>query len=249
MKKGVIFTIDAIVALGIFLSSLFLFSSFFVDTTFSGMAGTNIYAQSEKTLATLEKDENYFFDVYTNYIHNSSNEDIINNMSHLGIYPSNLRFYIIDNNQKELIASSVKYSFEQKLVFRRFVVYQNATNIELLGNITKILIESGLPNGNLTANATVKNPGPENWTDVNVSAWVLNEGWKVLNFSSSSNLNVGESKDFNFLVEVPEDAIANNYMLMANLTYNTSSGQRSETYYKSFHVIKYGMVEMEVGLE
>lgn len=249
MKKGVVFTIDAIVALGIFLSSLFLFSSFFVDTNFSGLAGSNIYAQSEKTLATLDREGSYFFEVYSNYENNLSNKDVMDEMASLSAYPVNLRFYVVANNTKKEIANLTDYSFDQKLVFRRFVIYHNSTEVEHLGNVTKMDIESGVPYSNISANLTVSNPSSDNWTNINLHSEVSGEDWSISGTSTALSLNAGESKSFNFTIEVPSNATAGNYLLVENLSYVANSTSHSEEYYKSFHVITYGMVEMEVGLE
>ena len=174
MKKAVVFTMDAVVALAIFLASLVFFSQFFTDTTFAGLSGVNMYAQSERFLATWEADNTAFFNVYNCTVNGTSPDEIVTQILNTSTYPANLKFYTFNGTELNLIAEKSDYDFEQKLVLRRFVVFKNIDTTWTYGGHVTIYPQLGTSNTTLPFDFTIYNPGPDNWADINLTFYLFN---------------------------------------------------------------------------
>lgn len=252
MKKAVVFTMDAVIALAIFIASLVFFARFFTDTTFTGISDINIYSQSDNFLATIDGN-NSQLDVYSNYINNNSNDQLLADILSTNSYQANIRFYLYNGSEMEEIASYEPHEFPQKLILRRFIIYSGPIEEPTFSasNVSISSVQSGFANSTLVAKLDIYNPGPNNWTGITGSADVTTMSWTVTpSFFNVPNLAPGQSYRTEFNISAPEDAAAGSYVFETSVTYWDGPLLMGAGYdNRTFHILRFGIAELEVGLE
>ena len=139
MNKGVIFTMDAIVAFAIFIASLFLFYSYFVTVEPFGLRGAGIYTKADNFLSVEDSSEDfskvlYYYQGVDNKTCNSSSlsyQQLANISKNLTEYASNIRLYVYNDSTKDvsLICSYAPNVFSNKVILRRYVTLSMTRNI------------------------------------------------------------------------------------------------------------------------
>ena len=249
MKKGVIFTTDAIIALSIFLVALGAFYSLFIETSVFEFSGTNIYSSSNNLVITHDKAQSYS-SAYEEYQQgdNTTAEMIINLTLEDFNYPANVKLYRFNGTELKKVVEYGGNSFERNVVVRRYLVYVLTKSLSTnSGNLT-VISPSTVLNKNITVNASMYNSLPVQ-ASVNVSLKVLNStgsemSWNITPSSRElNNMPSGSTEDTSFVVEVPETAIIDTYYSKA-----TATGDLTENATNTFQVMDLGMVELEAEI-
>lgn len=246
MKKGVIFTIDAIVALSIFIVATIGFYSFFIDTNPIGISGYNIYSESNNLFYALEESE--IFSAIFHFYQKGMNDKAINltreSISYIN-RPCNLYFYVFNNSKKEKILEVKDYDLDEFFVLRRYTVLTLTRGIEENGTNIKINISSIIPGNSELINLTLRNPEENDWNvSIKLEVYNLSEkmNWSIVPPIVQAQVQANSVKEFSFNLSVPKDAVVDEYYIMA-----TVSGDYLETAVKPFNVILFGIVKIEVG--
>lgn len=268
MSKGIIFTMDATVALGVFIASLFVFYSYFVTVEPFGLRGAGIYMKADNYLSAQEVNEAFSCVLRTNQTGNTTlANQLFESIRNASEYPANMWFYLYNEatGSVDLKWSSAPNIFSDKIVLRRYAILSITSNVSPYNPIGVL---------NLTANTTsvnrvmdvplsVTNPGTSTiyvdtklaiyFNDTNTASCAgsgtntLVPGWVNSPDTWTFNLAPGETQTHHFYVTVPDAAIGA-YLVYANVT-SSSYGPFYDAYSTyPFNVVRFGMVEVEVGV-
>lgn len=249
LKKGLIFTTDAVIALGIFLASVFLFYSFFTTESPFGLRGITIYLKIDNYLSVEEQAES-FSSIYNLY---QKNDSAANQLFELirsqAEYPANLRMYVLDGSVVKKIMDSSPNNFTEKFVFRRYTVYTLTRNLGSSG--TNVIVSAPTTSVNKNSNISVKvhNPTAGQLTNVNVRLEIYNYtnnllDWTINPSSYTINMTAGENRTLYFSLSVPQNAIVDEYYAKAIVTHPSFNENGTD----GFNVVRFGIIEMESGI-
>ena len=242
MSKGIIFTIDATIALGLFLASLFLFYSFFTEDSAFGLRGAGIYTKTDNYLYIEEVNEAFssVFNLYQKGDNQTAYAllDLIRSQLE---YPANIKMYLFElNNTTSKIFDISPNKFSDKLVFRRYASYSMTVGLLHTGTNVTLSAPSTYVNKIMNVSVTVTTTGATsvqlqiyNSTDMQMP-WTVNP----INLT----FNAGTTTQY-FNVTVPADAWVNEYYTKAIAT-----GALVENGTDPFNVFRFGVIEMEVGI-
>lgn len=249
-KKGLIFTVDAIIALGIFLTALFMFYSFFLSdaNTPFGLSGAGIYTKTDNYLYVEKIFESYssVFNLYQKGDTTGADQlfELIRSQSG---YPANMRMYVLNGSTLEKIYDVSPNDFTEKFVFRTYNVYTITRNMPHQGTDVFVNAPSTLANKTTNVSVSIYNPGGPLY-NVNVQLQVYNYtndlmSWTISPVSQTiGTISSGVNETVNFTVSVPEDAWVDEYYSKAIVSVILQNGT------DPFNVVRYGLVEMEVGI-
>ena len=246
--KGVVFTIDAILALAIFIGATFLFYSYFTDLTTFGMSGANVYSTADNLVDSFDKASIFSYMVYSYYVNdtNSTNAFLSYIKKNLP-YPINVKVFVWDGNNLSMIINNSSYSFEEFYVLRKYLVLTLDRGISSNGTNVDIYINSSTPDVTLPFIVSVTNPTSTRWNNVLVTPSIYDYNNTQLSWTiTPSSFRIGEispgaTRYAYFVLSVPSDALIDEYYIKA-----TVSGGYDEVAIKPFNIIRFGMVEMEV---
>ena len=248
-KKGIIFTVDVIIALAIFLISLTVFYSLFLELSAQEFTGTHIYSSANNILTTYDIGE-YYSSAFNEYQEGNLTtaymilELTLDNF----VYPTNIKLYWYNNSVLSPVLVYGNESFSQSIVLRRYTIY--TLTRDKVNNGTNVVSEvpSSLSNRTITGNVTVSNPtgSPidvtlnlhiQNYTDHEV-LWTVSPGTIVL-----TGIPAWSSETKTVEITIPKNTVVDTYYLHV-----TASGDLTEISVEPFSVFEFGMVEMEVSV-
>ncbi len=239
VNKGVVFTIDALLALSIFIAASIGFYEFFSQTTTFSSSGANVYTHVDNYISAFDNSEE-LSKIYREYQINSTNALILfTQLMNETDYPTNAEFLVWNGTNFIKIMNVTNYNFDEKFLIRRYLVLSVTEGLgNKSGNIT-VRAPSSLPGRDILVGVNVHNPTS---SQLNVTLRVedkdgSNVGWNI----SPSNYLIVSDSNLSFNVTIPEDAVVDEYKVIANAT---GTGF-SEEDYDNFNVIKYGMIVVE----
>ena len=242
MSKGIIFTIDATIALGLFLASLFLFYSFFIEDSTFGLRGAGIYTKTDDYLYIEEVNEAFssVFNLYQKGDNQTAYSllDLIRSQSE---YPANIKMYLFElNNTTSKIYDISPNIFTDKLVFRRYASYSITRGLVHTGTDVNVSAPSTYVNKTINVSVTVTTTGSTivqlqlyNSTDVQMP-WTVNP--------TNLTFNAGTSTQY-LNVTIPSNAWIDEYYAKA-----IAGAPLNQNGTDPFNVFRFGIVEMEVGI-
>jgi len=251
LNKGVIFTTDAVIALGIFLASLLIFYSFFITEPPFGLRGAGIYTKTDNYMYVEE-----IYEAFSSVINlyqqgdNATAYFLFETIRTQAEYPANMRLYLLEvNGTVSKVYDSSPNTFSDKLIFRRHTVYSITRGMPSSG--TDVFVSAPTTTVNKTTNVSVKvhNPGGASINNVPVSLQIYNftnnlKSWTVSPPSQTiPTIAAGANATVYFSVTIPIDAWIDEYyakaVVGAPLTQNGTD---------PFNVARFGLIEMEVGI-
>ena len=263
MSKGVVFTMDAVVALAIFIASLFIFYSYFVTVEPFGLRGAGIYTKADNFLSVEDSSEEFskvlnYYQGADNKTCNSSSlsyQQLANISANLTEYPANLRLYVYNDSTKsvDLVCNYAPNVFSDKVILRRYVTLSLTRTSTIPPQNVTCGINATRSNRTVPIWVTVFNPSPLPLLNLNVSfvgignytgpiGWmVMPPNWKLINITIPFGSNVTY-----FNLTIPSDAVVDEYnSLMMVYTYSHDLYAIGVC---PFNVVQFGMVELEVGV-
>lgn len=245
MSKGIIFTADATVALGIFLAALFLFYSFFISEEPFGLRGAALYTKTDNYLYIEEVSE--AFSSIINLYQQGDNAtayqlfELIRTQSE---YPANMKLYLYETNgTMSKIYDSSPNQFTDKLLFRRYASYSITRGVPASGTYVNVSAPSTTVSKIMNVTVKVNNiaAGP-----VNVTLRIYNNSdsqmpWTTAPASYIAPASTNSTVYFN--VTIPGSAWVDEYYAKA-VTNSTVIQNGTDP----FNVFRFGLVEIEVGI-
>jgi len=243
-----IFTSDSIIALSIFLISLVVFYSYFIEASYFEISGSKIYADANNNLYIHDKGESHS-SAYNLY----QKGDITGALMVLNLtlddfpYDANLILFKYNGSGFEKVLQLNDYSFDSNFVLRRYLVYTLSRSISKVSNNVEVDAESQVLGENMTVDVSVYNPKDTAMT-VDIKLKIFNhndteEVWDVYPTSKTITINSYETNDTSFEVVIPNNTPVDTYYVKAVVT-----GGLSENATDPFNVFDFGLVELEVGI-
>lgn len=228
MKKGAIFTIDALLALSIFIAVLIGIYSHFGSTGTFGIVATNVYANVDSYIHSIEESE-IFSNIIKLYQQNETETatNLLTSIAEASEYDINIYLLLFEcedirnpdikmlDYENENILKVAEFDFDEKFVLSRYLVY-TTTNDSIQKQGTGVNAPSSL------ANRTI---------EVEVS-----EVDFISIYDENNNLMNWDIN--NFEITIPADAIIGTYYVQGN-----------ENSIDPFNVFRFGMVVVEIDTE
>jgi hypothetical protein len=251
LSKGVIFTLDATIALAIFLASLVLFYSFFTTETAFGLRGAAIYTKSENFLFVEDLAETFSSVVN---LKQSGQDAVADQLFELirsqSEFPANLKLYMfeVDNTTTTMLDNSPNV-FEESLLFRRYTVFTLTRGIPEAGTDVDVNASTTTVNRSMIVQVGVTNSGGTTASSVLVELLVLNltddlMSWTITPPSQTiASIAPGATETVSFSVFIPEATVIDEYAARAVV-----GAPINQNGTDPFNVVRFGLVEMEVGI-
>ncbi len=241
-----IFTIDALFALGIFIAAAIGLYSFFGETTTFGFAAANVYGYSDNVILSHDNAEIISKIVYEYQRGNltGANTSFQQVLDRIG-YPANGYIYLLEGSQLIPILEIKNYEFDEYFVVRKYLTLTLTKGLNKNGTNVVVTAPSTLANETIQINVQVNNPNPTP-ISVSITLDVYNEtndslSWTISPTSYSIVVPGSSTSEVNFDVTVPPDAVIDEYYAKSVV-----SGGLTETATDPFNVIRYGLIMMEV---
>jgi hypothetical protein len=250
LKKGIVFTIDALIALSVFLTSTFVLYSYFSEDPTAALAGTGLYTKNENLIRMVDKAE-----LFSSTVNLYQKGDVAGTTALMALilnsseFPSNLYVYIWNGTALNQILSDAKYTFTQKVVVRKILVMTITQNTQKISTNVSVSANSSLAGKNITVPVSVYNPtgAPLAGLTATISARDMSDAampWPIIPPTQSVPLvSPGGTQTVNFLVVIPDNAFLDEYFIAANVT----GPGYSQSAIDPFNVFRLGLVEMVSG--
>jgi hypothetical protein len=250
LKKGIVFTIDALIALSVFLASTFVLYSYFSEDPSAALAGTGLYTKNENLIRMVDKAE-----LFSSTVNLYQKGDVAGTDALMALilnsseFPSNLYVYLWNGTALNPVLSDAKYTFTQKVVVRKILVMTISQSIQKISTNVSVLANSSLAGKNITVPVSVYNPtgAPQAGLTATISARDMSDAampWSITPPSQSVPVvSPGGTEIVNFLVVIPVNAFLDEYFIAANVT----GPGYSQFARDPFNVFRFGLVEMVSG--
>ena len=248
MRRGVVFTIDALLALSIFIGALIAMYGYFGAPVPFQFSGVNVYSQVDNYFYAYDNAEEISEVVKEAEVGNTTNaKRMLDNLINQTGYSSNVEIFVYNNGALQKIVESKNYTFDEFFVVRKYLVLtldEGLTNKS--GNVS-VEAPSSLAGKAIPVNVTVRNPTSSS-ISVNVSLSIYNSSddlmsWNIDSNTKSLTVPANSQGKVTFLVEVPSDTFIGEYRAYADVT-----GGLNEDAWDVFNVIKFGVIHVEVGI-
>jgi hypothetical protein len=242
LKRGLIFTIDALIALSIFIGAVIAMYSYFNEPLSFGISGVNIYSHVDNYFTAYDNAEELSRVVRDFYLGKEVNESLKQLINQTG-YDVNLGFYVWNGTSMKSLFNYTTKKFDEYFIIKKYLVltvddglsWNNSNNVNvsapssLAGRKIKVLV-------NVSSSASYNN---------NLSLSIEDKDGNVLNWNiePSSPVQLNGNTHVVFNVSIPSDAMIGEYLAVANL-----SGSVNEIANNTFNVIKFGFLKIEVGI-
>jgi hypothetical protein len=257
LKKGIIFTLDAIIATVIFLIAVVMLYSYLYSGNTFLLGSSAMYTDSDDYLRTNEKG-GYFSSIFKFFQEGNTlgAESLLNLVILEAPYHTNIKLYYWNITNLSLIkfTENANYNFSDKIVLNKYLVYT------LYRNLTPLIKSEVLVNASsfMWSNSTivyvkVVNSGGSNFVNVNLTPYVHDNNGNDVTFSTIpsdytlENVTAGTNRTFSFQLELDDTLPVDEYIFGTNVT--SESGLSSGLSEDPFNVIYFGFVSMEVGHE
>lgn len=250
-----IFTIDAIIALGIFLSSTLLFYSFFTDSGGFGLRSPNLYSAAGNYFGSYDTNNalfggNFSPGIYSFIYHHyqlnnvSFTEETLQMVIEAFEFPANVKISIWDGTNFEKILEKNENFFEDKMSVKRYLVLDFNRGLSTSLNLAQMQPVKILAGKNATYEFNMTNP---NLSDSNVNVeLIFSNSTHTFDYVSPSSKAVtipgSSTTTISFDISIPEGAVIDEYYLTASTT-----GDFSDLSNTSASIIKFGLLEVETG--
>ncbi len=245
MRKGVIFTIDALLALSIFIAAAIGFYSFFPKSTTFSTSGINIYSFVDNSFFAYDNSEGISLAVREYQKGNITGaEKILSSFISYVDYPVNVEVYILNGSKLSKILEVREHTFDEYFVIRKYLVLTVTENIAKESGNVSVSAPSSLANKTINITAIVHNP-KDTSINVNVSLEIYNStdsemSWTISPSSQTTSVAPGGDSILNFNATIPYNAIIGEYYVKAVVT-----GDLNENATDPFNVIRYGLLTVE----
>jgi len=248
LNKGVIFTMDALIALSIFLLSLILFFSFFKIDPIFGIRGTNIYVKTDSTLFVAEASDT-LSEIFRLYQlgHRDQAQALFNSLEFE--YPTNVELYLLNNTKFDLILKRGENKFIERLQFSRFLVFTINRSIPHLGMNVNVSAPSSMPGRIIPIKVSIYNPTSSDLVNAQIQLFIFYQdntqlSWYVENNPRNLTLPVGVWTNQIFNVSIPSDALSDQYYAKVRVTHPQYINEGTDP----FNIISFGLIKAESGL-
>jgi len=244
LSKGVIFTIDALLALSIFIAAAIGFYSFFPKATTFSTSGINSYSFVDNSFYAYDSSESISLAVREYQKGNVSGaEEMLNSLINYVGYPVNADIYLLNESGLSKILEVKTQNFEEYFVIRKYLVLTVTENLPKESGNASVSAPSSLANKTIGVNVTIHNP-KSSPIDVNVSMEVYNSTddkmpWQISQFQTTT-INASKTSTLIFNVTIPPNAIIGEYYAKAIV-----KGGLNENATEPFNVIRYGLLTVE----
>lgn len=251
MAKGIVFTLDATIALLIFISSTAIFYSFFTDTSSFGLRAPDSYADAQTYFAIYdENDEESILCSYSDmYRYHQLNDDnfalgCLNMISEVYDYENNMKLYVWTGGDFDEILSVGGNDFSEKIVTKRYLVFaltSNKTNIldpNIIFEANSLLIGK-----KINWAVDIYNPLLVD-ADVDVVLTVMNGTNILYEYTESLTVKSEKTKKVGYSNIDTDDLLIGQYRMIVNVT-----GDFDAYEVQYFNLVDYGFLEVEVGYE
>ncbi len=231
MKKGIIFTIDALLALSILIAVIVALYSHFGTVGEFEVVATSIYAGVDSEIFSWEESELFSTVILLHQKNNTSESlNLLEDLSDSSIYKINIYLFLFEydevkNPNIEMISKernilkSENYDFDENFLIRRFATYTITENI--------------FSNGTFSA--------PSALAGETIEVYDLPEDNSYLEVYNSEhkemNWNIQQTSDTTYNITIPEDSIIGTYYVKAE-----------DNTIDTFNVFRFGMIVAEVGI-
>ncbi|MCD6575953.1 MAG: hypothetical protein J7K73_02220 [Nanoarchaeota archaeon] len=245
MRKGVIFTLDAVLALSIFIAASIGFYQFFSSTTTFGSSGANVYSYVDNYFGAYDNSE-AISKIYKKYqLGNTTGalDDLKFLADEVG-YPVNVEVYVWNGTSLNKELEVREHSFDEYFVLRRYLVLTVTEGLGSQSGNVSVSAPSSLAGRNVSVVVNFSNPTTPGV--FNFTLWVEDCAGSQVNWNitpKSQIVPVGVSTSVAFNVSVPSDAVVDEYVAVASV--EEVGGGFQEERYDNFNVFRYGMLVVE----
>jgi hypothetical protein len=251
-RKAIIFTIDAIIAMSVFLASTYILYSYFSEDPDTALTGSGIYTKTENLVRMVDKSE-----LFSSAVNLYQKNDLVGAYAVMGLvhnvseFATDYSVYLWNGTSLNRILYSEDHDFSQKIVVRKMLVMTITQGGPKTGSAVTTEADSSLLGTSITVPVTVRNTGGAPLTGLTARIDVYNvddivQNWTIVPPSQSvPDVAPGGLQILNFQVNIPNNAYIDEYYVLANVT----GPGFSQTGRDPFNVFAFGLVEMVVGSE